>query len=229
MKVKELTQISEELEEKLEKASDDSVRTDDDEAGLRSLLHKSMDLLGRLIPRTEETTEDENGEEVKKSDGEEAEETVADKLTKSEKTGEEATYKALVDSSVGKDLDDMVDATPVLAEVIDVVAKSQGQMTAIYEYLVGQDEKISALVQANAALCKGFEALYTSVQSQPRRPTSQGVMMVPDNSKTPQNSDLRARVLKAIQDGKCDSHVYSWFDTRTEDQIIAALPPGVLD
>jgi hypothetical protein len=228
VKTQELAKTVEELEERLKSDTSPTSQTDDE--GLRALLGKSLDLLGRWLPR-----EEINDEKVKKSEGEDEEEapaepTAQEKLEKSEKTGQEATYKSLVDSKVGDTLDEMVDATPVLAEVIDVVAKSQGQVNAIYESLASQDEKIDALVQANAALCKGFEALYTSVLSQPRRPTSPGFVMTPSNEKsTPTGTDLKSRLWKAVQDGKCEPYVISWLDTRSEEDIIAALPPGALD
>jgi len=229
VKTQELAKTVEELEERLKGDPSPTSQTDDE--GLRSLLGKSLDLLGRWLPR-----EEINDEEVKKSEGDKgepeaaAEPTAQEKLEKSEKTGQEAAYKSLVDSKVGDTLDEMVDATPVLAEVIDVVAKGQGQVAAIYESLASQDEKIDALVQANAALCKGFEALYTSVLSQPRRATSPGFVMTPSNEKsTPTGTNLKARLWKAVQDGKCEPYVISWLDTRSEDDIIAALPPGTLD
>lgn len=227
MKPQELTKTVEELEERLKGEAPATSQTDDE--GLKALLGKSLDMLGRLIPRVEE----KDDEEVNKSAGAEepvVEPTSEEKLAKSEKEGQETTYKSLVDSKVGPELEEMTDATPVLAEMIDVVAKSQGQVKAIYESLASQDEKIDALVTANAALCKGFEALYTSVMSQPRRPTSPGFVMTPSNEKSaPTGTDLRARLWKAVQDGKCEPYVISWLDTRSEDAILAALPPGALD
>lgn len=225
MKTVELTKAAEELEDRL-KGTETSASSQTDDEGLKALLHKSMDLLARVLPKVEE----EGTEDLKKADDEPVvEPTVQEKMEKSEKTGQEDTYKSLVDSKVGPELEEMTDATPVLAELIDTVAKSQGQVQAIYKSLATQDEKIDALVEANTALCKGFEALYTSVLQQPRRPTSPGFMVAPDNTKTPESADLRAKVLKAIQDGTCESYVWSWFDTRSDEQIRAALPPGVLD
>jgi tRNA(Glu) U13 pseudouridine synthase TruD len=230
VKTDELQKVSEELEAKLEKSDSATTDEQDKEESTVSALHKALDLVKSLLGAGEkksDAVEEEKVEELV------VEPTAKERLAKSEETGQEGVYKELVTGKAGDKVEEMVDATPVLESLVDIVAKSEGRAQAIHDMLADQDARITALMQANAALLKGFEALYTQNNAMPKRNTSPGFVMVPGAQEGKQAGempkDLQAKVLKAVQEGKVDAKVWSWFDTRTDEQIWAALPQGVLD
>lgn len=225
MKTKEeLQKVSEELEAKLEKSEPTNTDGQEDESTVGAL-HKALDLLKSLVVgKPQEEAEEE--EEV-------TEPTATERIAKSEKAGTEEVYRGLVTGESGDKVEEMVDATPVLESLVDIVAKSEGRAQATYDMLAAQDERIAALMEANAALVKGMEALYTQVQAIPTRRTSPGYVVVPTASENAPSGNIpnnfKEKVEKAVFQEKLDPRYLAWFDTRPEEAIWAALPPGALE
>lgn len=222
MTKEEILKASEELQERV-----DGKRTENPhDPSLSELLGKAMDY---IFKRDEE--------KIEKSETEQQEETAREEaVRKAEGEGEEGFYKGIVESPVGEKMQDMIDASPVLEGFTDQIAKSMGAYEAIKKAQTEQNDRLATMEVAMGAILKSHEAIYAlmqDVKDQPVTRTNPGVVLSPTGRDSVATGDvppdLRERVLKSVQKGNLDPKYYSWFDTRTPEEIFAALPEGALE
>ena len=220
----EILKATEELTDRIEGKRNEAV----DEPSLLQLLNKSLDY---IFKRGEGETE----EPVTKSEAEVEKETAREEeVRKSEEAGEEEFLKGIVESPAGAQMQEYIDAAPLMEALTDQIAKSMGAYEAIKKAQAETDDRLAVMEEAMGTLLKSHEAIFEimkEVRDQPVSKTSPGFFAVPANREATGDTpaDLKDRVLKSVQAGKLDPKYYSWFDTRTPDEIFAALPAGALD
>lgn len=231
----DLTKAAQDLEAKLAK----SVETEEveEDTSASKLLSKALDALRNLTKSAvaeEKPAEEPEDEETEDEETEETADPRAE-VAKSEARGQETFYKGMVNSPVGNDLEGLVDSTPVLEAALDELAKSAGRVEAIYDSLASQDTRITAIVDGQMALVKGMAQVieyFDKMSKQPAGRTNPGVIVMPTGNSEARGdipANLKEMVTKAVQKGDLEPKYLQWFDTRSESEIFAALPPNVLD
>lgn len=224
MKTKEeIRKAAEELESRIDGKRTEAI----DEPSLTELFGKALDW---ILQRKDED------EAITKSETQVAEETSrTEEVVKAEKEGEEEFYEGLTKSKVGEDLENVIDAAPVMEALADQIAKSLGTLEGFKKAQQQTDERLTAIEEAIVPVLKGMEAvvqIMRDVRDQPVSKTNPGYFVVPpskDGGSGNVPEKFKEKVLKAVQQGKLDARFWSYFDTRSEEDIYASIPEGVLD